>query len=145
MNNRYSTYHTLIGYRMYNRTFFPHRLRMSVSYPEAGMSVRTFSRFRIRLRLRRPHEPSSGPPGRPSSGKVLASGHGSGRSKRKGSPRVEKRAAKRGDLSVFHADDHAILLLLNLFMPLSYQYHIAGIYHFGVIECSFLGLESFTC
>ena len=47
MNTRYSTYHTLIGYRMFNRLFFPHHLRMSVSYSEAGMNVRTFSRFRI--------------------------------------------------------------------------------------------------
>ena len=45
------------------------------------MSVPTFSRFRILLRLHRPHEPSSRPPGRPSQGEVEAGGHGSGRSK----------------------------------------------------------------
>ena len=43
----------------------------------------TFNRFGILLRLGRPHEPSSRPPGRPSPGEVEAGGHGSGRSKRK--------------------------------------------------------------
>ena len=38
---------------------------MSVSYSEAGMNLPTFSQFRILLRLRRPHEPSNRPPGRP--------------------------------------------------------------------------------
>ena len=61
MNKRYIAYHTLIGYRMNNRNFFPHRLQMSVSY-SAGAYVPTFSRFRITLRRRRPHEPSSRPP-----------------------------------------------------------------------------------
>ena len=32
---------------------------MSVSYSEAGLNVRTFSRFRVLTRLRRPHESSS--------------------------------------------------------------------------------------
>ena len=43
------------------------------------------------VRLRRPHESSSKPPGRPSTGEVQAGGHGSGRSKRQGPSRVEKR------------------------------------------------------
>ena len=47
MNNRYSTCHSVIGYRMYNRSLFPYRLRMRVSCPEAGVNVPTFSRFRI--------------------------------------------------------------------------------------------------
>ena len=51
MNNKHSTYHTVIGYRINNRIFFPHRLRMSVSYSEAGMNVPTFRRFRILLRF----------------------------------------------------------------------------------------------
>ena len=42
----------------------------------------TFSRFGILLRIRRPHEPSSRPPGRPSPGDADAGGHGSGRSQR---------------------------------------------------------------
>ena len=66
--NRYITYHTLVGYRMYNRSFFPRSLRMSVSYSEGGAYVPTFGRFRIALRRRRSHEPSSGPPCRPSPG-----------------------------------------------------------------------------
>ena len=59
----------------------------------------TFNRFGILLRLGRPHEPSSRPPGRPSPGEVEAGGHGSARSKRKGPPRVEKRAEKHGEHS----------------------------------------------
>ena len=89
---------------------------MSISYSEAGMNVPAFSRFRILVRLRRPHEPSSRPPGRPSPGEVEADRHGSGRSKRKGPPRVEKRAAKRGKRSDFHSDDNTILELLHMFM-----------------------------
>ena len=76
-----------------NRCFSPHRLRMSVSYSEAGMNVPPFRRFRLLLGLRWPHESSSKPPGRPSPREVEASGYGSGRSKRKGWPRIEKRGA----------------------------------------------------
>ena len=75
----------------------------------------TFSRFRALLRLRRPHEASSRPPGRPSPGEVEAGGHGSGKSKRKGSPRVEKGAVKRGKRSDFHADDDTILHFVRKF------------------------------
>ena len=39
---------------MYNGSFFPHRLGMSVSYPESGTNVPTYSRFGILLHLRRP-------------------------------------------------------------------------------------------
>ena len=74
--------------------FFPHHIRMSVSYSQAGMNVPTFSRFSILLRSRRPHEPSSRPPGRTSSGEVEAGGYGSGRSKRNGLPRVNKSAER---------------------------------------------------
>ena len=49
---------------------------MSVSYSEAGAYVPTFSRFRITLRRRRPHQPSGRPPCRPSPGAVEAGGHG---------------------------------------------------------------------
>ena len=49
---------------------------MSNSYSEAGMDVPTFNRFRILLRLRRPQEPSSRPPGRPAPGEVEADRHG---------------------------------------------------------------------
>ena len=55
---------------MYNRSFFLHRLRMSVSYSEAGMNVPTFSRFRMLLRLCRPHEPWSMPQGRQATGQA---------------------------------------------------------------------------
>ena len=82
MNNRHSTYNTVIGCCMRHRSLSPHRLRMSVSYSEAGMNVPAFGRFRILLRSRRPHKPSSRPPGRPSPGEIEAGGHGSGRSKR---------------------------------------------------------------
>ena len=60
MNSRYFTYsyHTLIGYRMYNQRGFSHHFRMSVSYPEAGMNMPMFSQLGIFLRLRRPHESS---------------------------------------------------------------------------------------
>ena len=57
----------------------------------------TFGRFRIFLRLRRPHEPSSRPPGRLSPGELETGRHVSGRSKRNGPPRVDKRASKRGE------------------------------------------------
>ena len=86
---------------------------MSISYSEAGMNVPAFSRFRILVRLRRPHEPSSRPPGRPSPGEVEADRHGSGRSKRKGPPRVEKRAAKRGEHSELQSWDDTILVMLD--------------------------------
>ena len=51
MNNRYSTCHSVISYRMYNRSLFPYRLRMRVSCSEAGVNVPTFSRLRISLTL----------------------------------------------------------------------------------------------
>ena len=94
---------------MYNRSFFPHTLRMSVSYYEARINVPTFCRFRKLVRLRQPHEASNRPPCRPSPGEVEAGGHGNGRSILKGSPRVEKRAAKRGERSDFHSEDSTIL------------------------------------
>ena len=75
----------------------------------------TFSRFGILLRLRRPHEPSSRPPGRPSPGEVEAGGHGSGRSKRKGPPRVEKRTSKRGKHSEFQSLDDTTLGILHIY------------------------------
>ena len=105
-------YHTLIGYRMYNRFVFPRRLRMSVSYSEAGVNVPTFSQFRILVRLCRLHEPSRRTPGRPSPGEIEAGGHGSGRSTPKGSPRVDK----CGERSDFYSDDHTILDLLHIFI-----------------------------
>ena len=80
------------------------------------MNVPTFSRFDILLRLRRPHEPSSRPPGRPSPGEVEAGGHGSGRSKRKGPPRVEKRASKRGEHSESQSCDDTILGISHLLL-----------------------------
>ena len=61
--------------------------------------VPTFSRFSIPLRRSRPHEPSSRPPCRPSPRAVAAGGHCAGRSKRKCAPRVEDKAAKRGERS----------------------------------------------
>ena len=61
----------------------------------------TFSRFGVLLFLRRPQEPSGRPQHscRPSPGEVEAGGHGRGRRQRKGPPRVEKRAARRGERS----------------------------------------------
>ena len=88
---------------------------MSVSYSEAGAYVPTFSRFRIPLRRRLPHEPSSRPPCRPSPGAVEAGGHGGGRNKRKGKPQVEKRAAKRGERSESYSCD-TILDMLHIFI-----------------------------
>ena len=61
------------------------------------MNAAAFSRFRILLRLRRPHEPSSRAPGRPSPGELETGRHGSRRRKRNGPPRVDKRASKRGE------------------------------------------------
>lgn len=75
MKNRCSTCQTVIGYRVYNR-FFLHRLRTIFSYSEAGMNVPTFSRLGILLRLRRPHELATRPPGRPAPGEIEADGHG---------------------------------------------------------------------
>ena len=74
------------------------------------------SRFGILLHLRRPHEPSSRPPGWPAPGEVEAGGHGSGRSKRKGPPRVEKRAAERGEHSEFQLCDDTILQVSYIYL-----------------------------
>ena len=109
------------SYRLsYTRSKFchtAHRLRMSVSYPEAGAYVPTLYRLRvISLRRRRRHEPSSRPPCRPSPGAVETGGHGGGRSKRKGLPPLEKRAAKRGEHSDFHSFNDTILDLLHIFI-----------------------------
>ena len=100
---------------MSNRSFFRHRLRMSVSYPEAVMIVPMCSRFGFLLRLNRPHEPSSRPPARPSPGEVEAGGQGSGISKREGPPRAEKRAAKRGERSNFPSFNVLHLSILLIF------------------------------
>ena len=62
-------------------------------------TCRRFGRFRILLPLGRPHELSSRPPGRPSAGEVEGDGHGSGRSRRNGQPRVNERPSKRGEYS----------------------------------------------
>ena len=99
---------------MYNRSSFPHRLRMSVSHSGTGMNMSTFSRFRMLLRLRRPHEPSSRPPGRRSPGGVEAGRHSSGRSKRNGPPRVHKRASKRGQHSGSQSCNETILGILHI-------------------------------
>ena len=104
--------------------YLPHRLRMSVSYSEAGAYVPAFSRFRIPLRPRRPHEPSGRPPCRPSPGAVEAGWHSRGISKRKGPPRVEKRAAKRGEHSDFHSFNDMILNLLHVFMEMLVLYYL---------------------
>ena len=73
---------------------------MSVSYSEAGAHVSMFSRFCIPLRRRRPHEPSSRPPCRPSPGAVETGGTG---------------AATRGLSSDFHSLKDTILDLLHIF------------------------------
>ena len=75
----------------------------------------TFSRLGILLRIRQPHEPSSRPPDRPSPGEAEEGEHSSGRSKRKGPPRVKKRASKRGEHSEFRSFDDTILGILNIF------------------------------
>ena len=55
-------------------------------------------------------------PGRPSPGKVEAGEHGgSGRSKRKDPPRVDKKALKRGEHSDFHSGDHVHLGILYIY------------------------------
>ena len=81
---------------------------------EARVNVPAFSRFLILLRLRRPHEPLSRPPGRPSPDEVEAGGHGSARNKRHGPPRVDKRAAKRGEHSESQSCDETILDILHI-------------------------------
>ena len=91
------------------------RLRVDVSYSETGMNVPTFSRFRILLRLCRPLEPSSRPPGRPSPGEVEAEGHGSAiRSKRNDPPRVDKRASECGEHAESQSCDETILGILHI-------------------------------
>ena len=61
-------------------------------------------------------QPSSRPPGRPSPGEVETGGYDSGRGKRKGPPRVEKRAAKRGEHSELQPLDDTILGILHIFI-----------------------------
>ena len=85
---------------MYNRRFFPHRLRMSVSFSEAGAYVLPFSRFLITLGRHQPHEPSNRPLRTGRCAQALpgcrqGGGHGGAESERKGPPQVEKTAAKR--------------------------------------------------
>ena len=77
------------GYLMY-KTRPPSDERFT---SEASMNVPTFRRFRILLRLRRPHEASSRPLGRPSPDDIEAGRYGSGRSKRNGLLRVDKTPA----------------------------------------------------
>ena len=80
MDNMYSKYHTVIGYRLCNRSFFPHHLRVSVSYSEAGMNVladiwlvsHTFALASATRALEQAKTQC-----RPSSGEVEAGGHGS--------------------------------------------------------------------
>ena len=118
MNNRCITCHTLIGCRTYNRLFFltpPSDETLHIQ-KLAHMRVPTVSRFRITLRRRQPHEPSSKPSCRPSRGAVEAGGHGGRRSKRKGPPRVEKRAAKRRERSFFHSFNDTILDFMYIFV-----------------------------
>ena len=103
-----------IGYRMYN-SFFPHRLRMSISYSKVGMNMPTFSRFGILLPFRRPRESSNRPLCRPSRGDVKESGHGSGKSKRNGRPRVDERASRRGEHSESQTCDETILGILHTY------------------------------
>lgn len=67
----------------------------------------TFGSFGI-LNLRRPHDRSSRPPGMPSPGEVEAGGLGREEANKKGSPRVEERAAKRGERSHFHSFNDTI-------------------------------------
>ena len=89
---------------------------MSVSHLEAGAYVPTPNRFRMLLRLRRPHKASSRPPCRPSPGAVEAGEHGGGRSKRKGPPRVEKRATKRGERQFFPYFNDTISHFIHKYM-----------------------------
>ena len=105
---------------------------MGVSDCEA-VNVTTFSWFRALLRLRRPHEASRRPPRRPSSDEVEAGGNVSARRKREESLSVEKRAAKHGERSYFHSDDHTILLFVLKFIVLSYTKHIIYIYIYIIL------------
>ena len=118
MNNRCITCHTLIGCRTYNRLFFltpPSDETLHIQ-KLAHMRVPTVSRFRITLRRRQPHEPSSKPSCRPSRGAVEAGGHGGRRSKRKGPPRVEKRATKRGERQFFPYFNDTISHFIHKYM-----------------------------
>ena len=74
----------------------------------------TFDQFRVLLRLRRPHEPASRLPGRPSSSEVEAGGYGSRRSKRNGHSRVDKRASKRVEHPESQSCDGTILGILHI-------------------------------
>ena len=78
----------------------------------------TSSWFYILLRSRRRHEPSSRPLGRLSLSEVEAGGHDSGRSKRKGLPRVKKRTARREEHSEIQPCDGTILDILQIFIIL---------------------------
>ena len=96
--------------------------------------VPTCSRFRITLRRPgRTRALEQAPPCRPSRGAVEAGGHDGGRSKRKGPPRVEKRAVKRGKHSDFHSFNDTILDLLHVFVLFVYPrqslYALQSLYH----------------
>ena len=87
---------------------------MSVSYSEAGMNVCTFSWFALLLRLRRSHEPSNRPPGRPSLGEAEAGGHGISGIKLNDPPRGDKRTSKHGERSESQSYDGTILGILRI-------------------------------
>ena len=111
------------SYCICDQGYFPHRLRMGLSYSKAGapMYEHTFSGFRLLYLCDGVGRPSpragrrAGPPRVPSRQAGEAGGHGGGRSKRKGPPRVEKRAAKRGERSFFPSFNDTVLHLLHTF------------------------------
>ena len=66
----------------------------------------TFGRFSILLRQRRPREPSSRPPGKPSPGALEADGLCSAKKKRKGLLHVDEKSLKSREHSDFQSNDH---------------------------------------
>ena len=108
---------------MYNRMFFPHRLRMNVSYSEEGAYVPTFSRFRIPMRRRMTHKLSSWPC-RPSQGAVVTGGHGGGRRKRKNPLRVEKGPRSAESVCLFPSLNHTIWHFMQIYYAVYTWYNI---------------------
>ena len=90
-----------------------HRLR-AFHVLEQLSGLADISRFGTPLQRRRPHEPPSRSPCRPSPGAVTAGGHSGGRSSRKCPPRIDKKASKRGEHSDFQSGDQLYLGILHI-------------------------------
>ena len=117
MKYRYFTSHTIIGYN--GGSFLPHRLRMNVSYSEAGKTRRLFAIFAYVCACTRRTNPRAGPRVGPSQVRSRKASTVAKEANEK-----VRFASRKGPRSVescsdFHSDDHTILDMLHTFIFLS--------------------------